>query len=368
MSSTPHNTYETPKSRSGPLVSSVRNQTVPPQGGNVARNAAEGSATPFGQGRDRGELHGPRPGVSTPFPPHHDRSHGEGPAVSEAAHGHAGAGATGPAGSGGPDDGPHEGREVTAGAAGHGGEAVADPAAEADRRVLARLRGGVRLTGQRVFAVFFLVLAAMPLVFLAGLLAGRQDLEEELVRLSDIPVETTTRAPAGDGTEVAEEEGGLAGSILKPQDLAFSRFLRAAPGEKVTSPAAAAEKAKAVRPAQPAAPGEPVMAPGMSPARASGGPPAPPAQQAELFDFVFQMAAFSTEADAENLRVQLEAEGFRSRLERNGRLYIVLLLSRGRLERIGEVTELAQRLRLGAPIERSRRAVLQPIGQRVGGN
>ena len=62
--------------------------------------------------------------------------------------------------------------------------------------------------------------------------------------------------------------------------------------------------------------------------------------------------------------MQLEAEGFRSRLETQGRLYLVLLLTRGPLSRVGEVQALMQRLRLGVPIERSRRAVLRPIGQR----
>ena len=235
---------------------------------------------------------------------------------------------------------------------------------------------GFVLTGQRLFCTLFLLAAALPLAYMGGVAAGRYSLEKEYQELSALPVspvqEETGTADGGDGSQDEsaqgkEEAANLAQGILRPKDLGFVRFLRAAPGEKVPEPGSMQlmKPAVAPQPKDAQAQGtEPVMAPGMSPARVSGGPPEPPAQAADLFDFVFQTAAFRTRDAAENLRMQLEAEGFRSRLETQGRLYLVLLLTRGPITRVGEVHALMQRLRLGVPIERSRRAVLRPIGQR----
>lgn len=227
---------------------------------------------------------------------------------------------------------------------------------------------GVQLTGQRFFGCLFLLFVAMLVVYMAGVMVGRHQLDRELLWAEKMPQEKSEESAkpqdAG-GEEEASQEGSADGSrILKPQELAFSRFLRAAPGEKVSEP----KPLENFKPFVPATNSTAVvqvpMAPGMSPATAGGGPPEKPERAAELYDFVFQVAAFRSPADAEETRIQLEAEGFRSRLEKNGRLHIVLLLSRGPLSRIQEIREVTERLHLGAPIERSRKAVLRPIGVR----
>ena len=244
-----------------------------------------------------------------------------------------------------------------------------DPAAAQQGRAQAR---GFVLTGQRLFCTLFLLAAARPLAYMGGVATGRYTLEKEYEEVAALPVSPLQEESGAEGGEGGnakdrDEDTELAQGILRPKDLGFVRFLRAAPGEKVPEPGKMQIMKPAVAP-QPqgtqAQGSEPVMAPGMSPARVSGGPPEPPRQAADLFDFVFQTAAFRTRDAAENLRMQLEAEGFRSRLETQGRLYLVLLLTRGPLSRVGEVQALMQRLRLGVPIERSRRAVLRPIGQR----
>lgn len=244
-----------------------------------------------------------------------------------------------------------------------------NPAAAQQGRAQAR---GFVLTGQRLFCTLFLLAAALPLAYMGGVATGRYTLEKEYEEVAALPVsplqeESGAEDGEGGNAKDRDEDTELAQGILRPKDLGFVRFLRAAPGEKVPEPGKMQIMKPAVAP-QPqgtqAQGSEPVMAPGMSPARVSGGPPEPPRQAADLFDFVFQTAAFRTRDAAENLRMQLEAEGFRSRLETQGRLYLVLLLTRGPLSRVGEVQALMQRLRLGVPIERSRRAVLRPIGQR----
>lgn len=239
-------------------------------------------------------------------------------------------------------------------------------------------KGAVRLTGQRIFCGVCLLLVLMPLVFMGGVLAGRSQLEKELAAESPMAALTeeqqtqTEKTPQQDTTEGAKEEKS-GDAILKPQELTFARVLRAAPGEKVPE----FGKIRPLEPVKPRVPKpipdgdqlgqqvltEPVMAPGMSPAVESG-PPEPPTQEADLFDFVFQVAAFHSAAKAEEMRMRIEAEGFRSRMEKSGRLYVVLLLSRGPKSRVQEVREVLQHMRLGEPIERSRRPVFKPLGQR----
>ena len=142
----------------------------------------------------------------------------------------------------------------------------------------------------------------------------------------------------------------------------FSRVLRAAPGEKIPEPGQ-------IRPLKPVVPagrtGEEAVAqtPGMSPATASG-PQEAPAMKADMYDFVFQIAAYKAKSKAEDMRMLLEAEGFRSKLEKSGRFYVVLLLTRGGEERVLEVKEILHRMHLGDPLERSRTPVFRPLGER----
>ncbi len=226
---------------------------------------------------------------------------------------------------------------------------------------------GIRLTGQRIFYTFCLMMVLMPVAFVSGILYGRYDAEQEHALQSPM-ARIQQEAAAGDEQqgekEASEKEAAPAPeeTILKPQELMFSRVLRAAPGEKIPEPGQ-------IRPLKPVVPtgrsGEDAVAqtPGMSPATASG-PQEAPAMKADMYDFVFQIAAYKSKSKAEDMRMRLEAEGFRSKLEKSGRFYVVLLLTRGGEERVLEVKEILQRMRLGDPLERSRTPVFRPLGER----
>ncbi|WP_300916386.1 SPOR domain-containing protein, partial [uncultured Desulfovibrio sp.] len=112
------------------------------------------------------------------------------------------------------------------------------------------------------------------------------------------------------------------------------------------TPAAQAAVPGAVPPATdpaPAAPG-PGVAPGADPA-------------APMHDYVFQVGAFRDEESVDNLRQRLEGWGLRTRMQREGKLYVVLVLLRGDAARAEEVMRIAEELRLGAPMVRSRKPV-----------
>lgn len=50
-----------------------------------------------------------------------------------------------------------------------------------------------------------------------------------------------------------------------------------------------------------------------------------------MFDYVFQVAVFKDEDSVDSLRQRLEGRGLRTRMQRDGKLFLVLvLLLRGR--------------------------------------
>ncbi len=260
----------------------------------------------------------------------------------------------------------------------------------ADLRTSPARRGrGIVLTGQRLFCTVLLLACALPLAYLGGMVTGRHvAMRENMPAWQQEQQAAGAEARSGEknsagSPDESPSDGSQPGTqaIIPPQELTFARVLRAAPGEK--EPETGLRGVHPFRPAVPAdgqagqaqprngqtaqsdeapqagqAP-EPAMAPGMSPARVTG-PPEPPQQAAELYDFVFQIAAFRAQSQADLMRLRVEAEGYRSRLEKSGRLHVVLLLTRGSLSRPAEVREVLQRMGLGTPIERSRRPVLRP--------
>lgn len=144
-----------------------------------------------------------------------------------------------------------------------------------------------------------------------------------------------------------EEPGGQ--KILTAKELDFARALRglppinpepAKPAEEEAAPPLPENKA----PASPSAPVE----------KEQGAAPVVAEDSGEIFDYVFQMGAFRDETGADNLRQSLEGRGFRTMLERNGKMYIVCVRLRGDARRAAEVSAAAQELRLGEPILRQR--------------
>lgn len=77
-----------------------------------------------------------------------------------------------------------------------------------------------------------------------------------------------------------------------------------------------------------------------------------------MFDYVFQVAAFKDEDSVDSLRQRLEGRGLRTRMQRDGKLFLVLVLLRGDAVRAAEVPQIMQELHLGQPIVRSRKPAM----------
>ena len=92
-------------------------------------------------------------------------------------------------------------------------------------------------------------------------------------------------------------------------------------------------------------------------AQASAQAQKPAAPQAPQFDFVFQVAAFKSADDADKLRKKLEERGIRTRLEKSGKVQLVMVSLRGSELDASNLREELGRMKLGAPIQKSKKAV-----------
>lgn len=200
---------------------------------------------------------------------------------------------------------------------------------------------GLRLKPGTLAAVAFLFVAALVLAYLGGIMAGRSHWHAPQVAADDAP-ETEAAPPADEH-----------GPVLHPSDLRYATALRVAPGEKpLTPPPPPAGKDK-----EGAAP---AMPPGMRPAVPPGQTPPPPVRPtspATVFDYVFQVAAFKDMESVDDIRQRLEGRGYRTRMERRGKLYVIFLLVRGDAARAAEVPAVLKSLRLGEPLLRSKKPV-----------
>lgn len=195
-----------------------------------------------------------------------------------------------------------------------------------------------------VITLVVFIITALTAAYIGGVMSGRHLFIKEKPR-------EVEAAPA---SETTSQEG-----ILKPGELDFAHVLR---GE--------------TRPPKPSAAPPPEQGPDKAvqdkpvedkPAPEANTPEAPrpsqvPADPGVIYDFVFQMAALKDAQAVDNLREQLEGAGLRTRMERSGKLYLVLVNMRGTSERVAELAAIARKLRLGEPLLRSRKA-LSPQGQ-----
>jgi len=226
-----------------------------------------------------------------------------------------------------------------------------------------------------LLAACFLVVAAVVLAYLGGVMSGRA-----YWRAHPQPVVAKSATPAGGAVASAtgpDDDGPSAGvaaagagddaaepkqKVLAAEELRFSRVLRndAATGDAPLKPL------PPMTPVQPKPAG--VVQAGV-PQTAQGGQTAPAAAQpsgvvkapqvAGLFDYVFQVGAFKEADSVDSLRQRLEGRGMRTKMERSGKLYVVLVLLRGDEARAAEVLRATEGLGLGKPIQRSRKPVLQ---------
>lgn len=76
-----------------------------------------------------------------------------------------------------------------------------------------------------------------------------------------------------------------------------------------------------------------------------------------MFDFVYQVAAFKSADDADRLRKKLEERGIRSRLQKSGKVQLVMVSLRGTELDAANLREELGRMKLGAPMQKSKKAV-----------
>ena len=226
-----------------------------------------------------------------------------------------------------------------------------------------------RIRFSSVISFLFLSVVAIIIAYILGVMTGRSGNERN----------ANAEKPVAAG--IAEKNAGSATSqndtILRPQDLDYALVLRnekartrhpepesVTPTQDVAreTPQATEETPKQETPRQ-ETPKEDAPAPSVGEAAqtAVSSPKkeeAPStAVQGGMFDYVFQLGAFRDEDAVDALRQKLEGRGLRTRMQRDGKLYLVMVLLRGNQDRADEVLEIAKSLRLGEPIIRSRKAV-----------
>ena len=225
-----------------------------------------------------------------------------------------------------------------------------------------------------LLAACFLVVAAVALAYVGGVMSGRAYWRGH-------PAQVGVAGGAlkkGVVVEPAEEDVPKQ-KILAAEELRFARVLRGeslppgmTDGPQARAPAAAAMQPVGAPAAQAAGQRSQATAPASAPtAGASAGQAAQPVPEnhpvvlnslqpvGNMFDYVFQVGAFKDEESVDSLRQRLEGRGLRTRLQRSGKLLVILVLLRGNEARAAEVVHACEGLNLGKPILRSKTPVKQ---------
>ncbi|MDY0258885.1 MAG: SPOR domain-containing protein [Desulfovibrio sp.] len=225
-----------------------------------------------------------------------------------------------------------------------------------------------------LLAACFLVVAAVALAYVGGVMSGRAYWRGH-------PAQVSVAGGAlkkGVVVEPAEEDVPKQ-KILAAEELRFARVLRGeslppgmTDGPQARTPAAAAMQPVGAPTAQAAGQRSQVPAPANAPtAGANAGQAAQPVPEnhpvvlnslqpvGNMFDYVFQVGAFKDEESVDSLRQRLEGRGLRTRLQRSGKLLVILVLLRGNEARAAEVVHACEGLNLGKPILRSKTPVKQ---------
>ena len=225
-----------------------------------------------------------------------------------------------------------------------------------------------------LLAACFLVVAAVALAYVGGVMSGRAYWRGH-------PAQVGVAGGAlkkGVVVEPAEEDVPKQ-KILAAEELRFARVLRGeslppgmTDGPQARTPAAAAMQPVGAPTAQAAGQRSQAPAPANAPtAGANAGQAAQPVPEnhpvvlnslqpvGNMFDYVFQVGAFKDEESVDSLRQRLEGRGLRTRLQRSGKLLVILVLLRGNEARAAEVVHACEGLNLGKPILRSKTPVKQ---------
>jgi len=218
-----------------------------------------------------------------------------------------------------------------------------------------------------LLAAGFLVAAAVVLAYLGGVMSGRAYWKAHAPQVAARTSPAAANAADGDGQapDGAGEDGQQ--KVLAPEELRFARVLRndVATGDAPLKPLAPIKPMKPAQPTpggvtQPSAPGAQAQGqasgqPQGQPQQGQAAPHAEP-QASGMYDYVFQVGAFKDADSVDSLRQRLEGRGLRTRMERSGKLYVVLVMLRGTEARAAEVQHTTESMGLGKPIQRSRKA------------
>lgn len=218
---------------------------------------------------------------------------------------------------------------------------------------------GVCLRPASFLAIGIVFIAAVALAYVGGVMSGRALVENAPC----VPVAHDNGRNMCPGSGEEGDKGRKDNGILSAEELDFSRALRSdgqtRPRQDKQPPAQASVQAgkpqktggadSSAAGKSPQAPFAPAVPPGVAQ------PPAPPAA---MHDYVFQVAALKSEDSVDALRQRLEGRGLRTRMKREGKLLLVLVLLRGDKERAAEVTQTVESMHLGRPILVSRKPVM----------
>ena len=212
-------------------------------------------------------------------------------------------------------------------------------------------------------AVCIVMLACIGWAFFMGYMVGHgQNPGEEMRELTGIGRPDRETLAEMDKAMAGSEDAGLRDKLA---DLSRQPVGGAPAAANASAAPAAAPAAKSPYPfnkpsdnglaawgnapkgaAQPAS--EKTAAPAKPQAATNGAP---------LYDFVFQVAAFRNVDDADRLRQRLEGQGLRTRGQKSGKLTLVMVHMRGTDLDAANHKEELQRMRLGSPLQKSKKRV-----------
>ena len=212
-------------------------------------------------------------------------------------------------------------------------------------------------------AVCIVMLACIGWAFFMGYMVGHgQNPGEEMRELTGIGRPDRETLAEMDKAMAGSEDAGLRDKLA---DLSRQPVGGAPAAANASAAPAAAPAAKSPYPfnkpsdnglaawgnapkgaAQPAS--EKTAAPAKPQAATNGAP---------LYDFVFQVAAFRNVDDAARLRQRLEGQGLRTRGQKSGKLTLVMVHMRGTDLDAANLKEELQRMRLGSPLQKSKKRV-----------
>ena len=264
---------------------------------------------------------------------------------------------------------------------------AASPAASDKKRLV------LRLSAPMATLLGLILMAAVGWSFFMGFMVGRgQNPEQRVEQMTGLQLEKQAPQAAQSGVDAPNTP--LAAAAGEQPDAAAPK------GQEAPTPNGTAAGPQAAAPAAPAAPSAPEAAipanpsaypferpsasslaawgikPSQAGAQAGAQPGAqaapkapatqaqasaqaqkPVAPQAPPYDFVFQVAAFKGTDDADKLRKKLEERGIRTRLEKSGKVQLVMVNLRGTDLDATNLREELGRMKLGAPIQKSKKAV-----------